>query len=155
MSIYTTLLSAPFSLNMGNNRFVHISFVGFSESRRNRLLDAVRDTLPADGTPMSCSDLLNELSEMPEARALSIRDYGSGLLWGLLREHEEVVCGPGELVARDTGSESQHVLRTAIGQILADYGAAYPREVRCEWRTQCGSGGGGSWGLCSLSSCHV
>src|SRR5690554_1253210 len=144
MSIYTTLLSAPFSLNMGNNRFVHISFVGFSESRRNRLLDAVRDTLPADGTPMSCSDLLNELSEMPEARALSIRDYGSGLLWGLLREHEEVVCGPGELVARDTGSESQHVLRTAIGQIVADYGAAYPREVRSELRTQYGYGGSDS-----------
>lgn len=144
MSIYTTLLSAPFSLNMGNNRFVHIDFVGLSESRRGRLLDAIYKTLPDDGTPMSCSDLLNELSEMPEARALGIRDYGSGLLWGLLREHDNVVCGPGELVARDIGSESQHVLRTAIGQIVADYGAAYPREVRSELRSQYGYGGSDS-----------
>jgi hypothetical protein len=144
MSIYTTLLSAPFSLNMGNNRFVHIDFVGLSESRRKRLLDAVYDALPKDGTPKSCNDLLEELEGMPEARSLSIREHGSGLLWGLLREDDRVVCGPGELVARDIGSESQHVLRTAIGQIVDDYGAAYPREVRSELRTQYGYGGSDS-----------
>jgi hypothetical protein len=144
MSIYTTLLSAPFSLNMGNNRFVHIDFVGLSESRRKRLLDAVYQRLPDDGTPMSCNDLLEELSEMPEARSLALREHGPGLLWGLLREDERIVCGPGELVARDIGSESQHVLRTAIGQIVADYGAAYPREVRSELRSQFGYGGSDS-----------
>ncbi len=144
MSIYTTLLSAPFSLNMGNNRFVHIDFVGLSENRRKRLLDAVYGRLPDDGTPMSCQDLLDELGDMPEARALSIREHGSGLLWGLLREDERVVCGPGELVARDIGSESQHVLRTAIGQIVAEHGAAYPREVRSELRSQYGYGGSDS-----------
>ncbi|QDG49622.1 hypothetical protein FIV42_02360 [Persicimonas caeni] len=144
MSIYTTLLSAPFSLNMGNNRFVHLDFVGLSENRRRRLLDAVHDMLPEDGTPMSCNDLLEELADLPEARSLSIRDHGSGLLWGLLREDDRVVCGPGELVARDIGSESQHVLRTAIGQIVGDYGAAYPREVRSELRSQYGYGGSDS-----------
>lgn len=144
MSIYTTLLSAPFSLNMGNNRFVHLDFVGLSDNRRRRLLDAVHDMLPEDGTPMSCNDLLEELADLPEARSLSIRDHGSGLLWGLLREDDRVVCGPGELVARDIGSESQHVLRTAIGQIVDDYGAAYPREVRSELRSQYGYGGSDS-----------
>jgi hypothetical protein len=144
MSIYTTLLSAPFSLNMGNNRFVHIDFVGLSEGRRTRLLDAIHQSLPGDGTPKSCNDLLEELQDKPEARSLSIRDHGTGLLWGLLREDDRVVCGPGELVARDTGSESQHVLRTAIGQIVSEYGAAYPREVRSELRSQYGYGGSDS-----------
>ncbi|MFP4599741.1 MAG: sigma factor-like helix-turn-helix DNA-binding protein [Persicimonas sp.] len=144
MSIYTTLLSAPFSLNMGNNRFVHLDFVGLSETRRGRLLDAVYQALPADGTPKSCTDLLEELTDMPEARSLSLREYGSGLLWGLLREDDRIVCGPGELVARDTGKESQHVLRTAIGQIVAEHGAAYPREVRSELRSQYGYSGSDS-----------
>lgn len=144
MSIYTTLLSAPFSLNMGNNRFVHINFVGLSESRRKQLLDKVLSILPDDGTPMSCSDLLEKLSDVPAARSLQIREFGSGLLWGLLREDERIVCGPGELVARDIGSESQHVLRTAISQIVHEYGAAYPREVRQELRTQYGYGGSDS-----------
>ncbi|MFW5968296.1 MAG: helix-hairpin-helix domain-containing protein [Persicimonas sp.] len=144
MSIYTTLLSAPFSLNLGNNRFVHIDFVGLRENRRERLVDAVYDALPEDGTPMSCGDLLDQLEEMPEARSLALRDFGSGLLWGLLREDDRVMCGPGELVARDIDSDRQHVLRTAIGQIVADYGAAYPREVRSELRDQYGYSGSDS-----------
>jgi hypothetical protein len=144
MSIYTTLLSAPFSLNMGNNRFVHINFVGLSGTRRKQLLDKVLSVLPDDGTPMSCADLLENLSDLPAARSLQIREYGSGLLWGLLREDDRIVCGPGELVARDIGSESQHVLRTAISQIVHEYGAAYPREVRQELRSQYGYGGSDS-----------
>ncbi|MFW5968783.1 MAG: helix-hairpin-helix domain-containing protein, partial [Persicimonas sp.] len=144
MSIYTTLLSAPFSLNLGNNRFVHLEFVGLRENRRKRLVDAVYDLLPDDGTPMSCRDLLEALQDMPAARSLSLREYGSGLLWGLLREDERVMCGPGELVARDIDSDRQHVLRTAIGQIVAEYGAAYPREVRSELRNQYGYSGSDS-----------
>lgn len=144
MSIYTTLLSAPFSLNMGNNRFVHIDFVGLSAAQRKRLLEAIYNLLPEDGMPMACTDLLEQLDSMPEARRLGLREFGSGLLWGLLREYEPVVCGPGELVARDNGSESQHVLRTAISQIVAEKGAAFPREVRSELRKEYGYTGSDS-----------
>lgn len=144
MSIYTTLLSAPFSVNLGNNRFVHVNYVGLNEKRRERLRDEVYETLPADGTPMSCTDLLDKLDKLPEARSLKIRPHGAGLLWGMLRDDARIVCGPGELVARDDGSDDQHVLRTAIGQIIDDHGAAYPREVRAELRNQFGYRGSDS-----------
>lgn len=129
--IVLCLSRAPFAVNLGG-RYRHIESLGLSQQQRARLVEAALAHLPADGAPISCAALLQQMRAVTQEIGLADRQEAMEVLRGLLRMNEQVQCGAGYLVARRTKERAQPLLGEVVLQIVRDLILAYPRDVRRE-----------------------
>jgi len=128
VSIGLCLRKAPFAVNLGE-RYVHIESLGLSQQQRCRLIELAVVLLPEDGSPVSCTAILNSLrSYLPEL-GLAGCDDAIDILRGLLRLQPNVQCGTGYLAARKIEGRGQQLLKELILQIVRDAVVVYPRDV--------------------------
>lgn len=128
VSISLCLRRAPFAVNLGE-QYAHLESLGLSEEQRGRLVEMAVPLLPEDGTPISCTAILNSLRPYLPDLGLAGRDDAAGIIRGLLRLRANVQWGTGYLVARRIEGRGQTLLKELILQIIRDAVVVYPRDI--------------------------
>jgi hypothetical protein len=114
---------------LGNGKYCHIDSLEYSAAEREQIIEQAVCLLPEDGTPVSASLLLDQLTasipdiHFPEGK------QGHDLLWALLRLDERVECGRGNLLALKSGEKARDLLEGMIVDSLEKIVVAFPRDV--------------------------
>jgi hypothetical protein len=137
VSIGLCLRKAPFAVNLGE-RYAHLESLGLSEEQRERLVEMAAPLLPEDGTPISCTAILNSLRLSLSDLGLAGREDAAGIIRGLLRLRANVQCGAGYLVARRIEGREQTLLKELILQVIREAVVVYPRDILREMANRYG-----------------
>ena len=100
-AIYSTLLQAPFVLNLGQGLFLHQEAVGLTERALTTVCKQAVQLLEASGAPQSATRLLAALPSSPNTAYLKAHPHGARILMATLlaREEGEACCaGAGDLI---------------------------------------------------------
>ena len=84
VSVREMLQHAPSVLRLGG-RFLHVEATGLTAAQRDRVVRRALALLPADGSPVACRTLLQELRRSAAGRSLARLPDAPALLQGLLR----------------------------------------------------------------------
>jgi len=129
VSVNALLYGANFVLSLGNGKYCHIDSLGYSAAEREQIMEQAVCLLPGDGTPVSASLLLDQLTASIPGIHLPEEKQGCDLLWALLRLDERVECGRKHLLALKSGEKARDLLEGMIVESLEKIVVAFPRDV--------------------------
>jgi hypothetical protein len=124
------------------NEYLHGDNTGLDRNERHELVEAVVQSLPADGAAAAALDLLETMEQLSAHALLTQSADPVGTLLGLLHREKRVRLGSGHLVARalDTGPK-KGLLSDVVVQALAQLVVGSPGEIRSHVETHFGYDG--------------
>lgn len=127
-SVENYLVAEPFSIRLGDDRYIHRANLGLSDEIFQTVLDTAVELLPEDGSVLATPKLVEQMADRQATSEFAGRRRAAEEIWGMLRHDDRVETSPALLVARG-GSEEPELLKRAIRDVLVEMGPAYPREV--------------------------
>lgn len=114
-AIYSTLLQAPFVLNLGQGLFLHQESVGLTERAMGMVCQQAVALLQEWGAPRSASRLLAALPDSPNTAYLKAHPHGARILMATLMAREETCrAGAGDLMVWEDGAQADRDEETSL-----------------------------------------